>query len=129
MQSARRFGRGNQLASKVYRSLPGEEQVYALFCRLKSAAMQALKKGKGVEEVRQLLERITGMKNKVERAKYEGERTKEGERRGGQRRAVSTKGQKGLSYCTEALLWVDAGGRLKKKVLTASGLQPMTNAP
>ena len=32
MQSAERLGRGSQLASRVYRSLPKDQQGYALFC-------------------------------------------------------------------------------------------------
>ena len=51
MQSANRFGRGNQLASKVYRSLPRSEQVYALFKELKRIAILAIKEGKSEEEV------------------------------------------------------------------------------
>lgn len=55
MQSANRFGKGNQLASKLYRSLPREEQVYALFKELKRIAILAIKDGKGEEEVMMLL--------------------------------------------------------------------------
>ena len=93
MESARRLAVGSQLASRVYRSLPREEQVFGLFCRLKSAAMQALKEGKKGEEVKELLERMVGRKNKVERTKDEGERMKEEGRRGRQRRGVRRKGQ------------------------------------
>ena len=46
MESARRLARGSQLASKVYRSLPRNEQVYALYKELKSVAVRALKEGK-----------------------------------------------------------------------------------
>ena len=51
MQSAHRFGRGNQLASKVYRSLPREERVYALFKAPRRLATLAIKEGKGEAEV------------------------------------------------------------------------------
>jgi hypothetical protein len=56
MQSAHRLGRGSQLASKVYRSLPRTEQEYELFTELKSIAVLALKEGKSVEEVLGLLQ-------------------------------------------------------------------------
>ena len=56
MLSAHRFGRGNQLGSKVYRSLPGEEQVYALFQELKRRAILAIKEGKSDEEALALLQ-------------------------------------------------------------------------
>jgi hypothetical protein len=55
MQSAHRLGKGSQLASKVYRSLPRAEQVYALFKELKRIAILALKEGKREEEVMMLL--------------------------------------------------------------------------
>ena len=55
MEWARRLAAGSQLASKVYRSLPRPEQVYALFCRLKSTAIGALKEGKQNAEVLALL--------------------------------------------------------------------------
>ena len=56
MQNAHRFGKGNQLASKVYRSLPKEAQVYALFTELKSIAILAIKEGKSEAEVMELLQ-------------------------------------------------------------------------
>ena len=56
MQSAHRMGRGSQLASKVYRSLPKTEQVYTLYKKLKSVAVLALKEGKGEEEVTMMLQ-------------------------------------------------------------------------
>jgi hypothetical protein len=56
MQSAHRLGRGSQLASKVYRSLPSEEQVYSLYKELKSLAILAIKEGKNEEEVMILLQ-------------------------------------------------------------------------
>jgi hypothetical protein len=64
MEWAERLARGSQLASKVYRSLPRQEQVYVLFCNLKSATIQALKEGKGVEEVKGVLKTIISTKNK-----------------------------------------------------------------
>ena len=61
MQSANRFGRGNQLASKVYRSLPRPKQVYALFKELKRIAILALKEGNSEAEVaEQLQQRVVG---------------------------------------------------------------------
>jgi hypothetical protein len=57
MESAQRLGRGSRLASKVYRSLPRTEQVYALFKELKHIAVLAIKKGKNEEEVMWLLQR------------------------------------------------------------------------
>ena len=56
MQSAHRLGRGSQLASKVYRSLPKTEQVYNLFKELKRIAILAIKEGKGEMEVLRLLQ-------------------------------------------------------------------------
>jgi hypothetical protein len=59
MQSAQRLGRGSQLASKVYRKLPRQEQAYALFKELKSIAVLAIKEGKSEEEVmKQLQQRV-----------------------------------------------------------------------
>jgi hypothetical protein len=79
MQSARRLGRGSQLASQVYRSLPRTGQVYALFCTLKRRAIGALKEGRGEEEVMELLRALVGTKDrsgstrdKVQRTKVEG---------------------------------------------------------
>jgi hypothetical protein len=57
MESARRLAAGSQQASKIYRSLPRTEQVYTLFCTLKSAAIKALKEGKSEAEVQELLRR------------------------------------------------------------------------
>lgn len=56
MQSAQRLGRGSQLASKVYRSLPRPEQVYGLFKELKRIAILAIKEGKSEVEVMMLLQ-------------------------------------------------------------------------
>ena len=64
MQSAHRFGRGNQLASKVYRSLPREEQVYGLFQELKRIAVLALKEGKMEAAVVELLQQHLGRQQK-----------------------------------------------------------------
>jgi hypothetical protein len=57
MRSAHRLGKGSQLASKVYRSLPRAEQVYALYKELKSIAVLGLKEGKSEGEVMELLQR------------------------------------------------------------------------
>jgi hypothetical protein len=57
MQSAHRLGRGSQLASKVYRSLPRQEQVYALFKELKRLAVLAIKEGRSEADVLALLHR------------------------------------------------------------------------
>ena len=46
-----RFGRGNELASFVYRSLREEERAYALYCELKTMGILLLKKRKTEEEV------------------------------------------------------------------------------
>jgi hypothetical protein len=56
MESARRLGRGSQLASKVYQSLPRPEQVYALFKELKRIAVLGIKEGKGEADVLALLQ-------------------------------------------------------------------------
>ena len=56
MESAHRLGRGSQLASTVYRSLPRPMQVYALFKELKSIAILAIKEGKGEAQVLGLLQ-------------------------------------------------------------------------
>ena len=63
MQSARRLGRGSQLASKVYRSLPRTEQVYPLYKELKRIAVLGLKNGKGEDEVMTLLEQRVSKEN------------------------------------------------------------------
>lgn len=57
-RSSDRFKRGNELASQVYQSLPEEQRVYKLFCRLKREAILWLKQGKTEEEVVQELEMI-----------------------------------------------------------------------
>ena len=67
MESAGRFGRGNQLASKVYRSLPREQQVYALFKELKSIAILAIKEGKSEAEVLALLQQRVGKPRAVKK--------------------------------------------------------------
>jgi hypothetical protein len=56
MESAYRLGRGSQLASKVYRSLPKTEQVYALYKELKSIAVKALKERHSEMKVVELLQ-------------------------------------------------------------------------
>jgi hypothetical protein len=60
MASARRLGRGSQLASKVYRSLPRTEQVYAVYKYLKRLAVLALKEGAVEAEVFVMLQRRVG---------------------------------------------------------------------
>jgi hypothetical protein len=60
MESAHRLAKGSQLASKVYRSLPKHEQVYALFKELKSMAMLALKEERSEAEVLRLLQQRVG---------------------------------------------------------------------
>lgn len=50
-RSCNRFGRGNQLASMVYKEIPEGQREYALFCRMKSAAIAMIKAGKGEGEV------------------------------------------------------------------------------
>jgi hypothetical protein len=60
MQSAYRLSRGSRLASKVYRSLPRAEQVYALFKELKSLAVYALKEGRVGMEVLMLFRQRLG---------------------------------------------------------------------
>ena len=71
MQSAHRFGKGNQLASKVYRSLPRAEQVYGLFQELKHIAILALKEGKEEAEVIVLLQMRVGKKQEVKKTQAE----------------------------------------------------------
>jgi hypothetical protein len=56
MKSADRMARSSQLASQVYRSIPREEQVYALFTELKSVAIYAFKEERSEEEVWVLLQ-------------------------------------------------------------------------
>ena len=56
MESANRFGKGNQLASKVYRSLPRPRQVYALFKELKRIAILGIKEDMSEAEVLVLLQ-------------------------------------------------------------------------
>jgi hypothetical protein len=63
MQSANRLGRGSQLASRVYRSLPRTEQVYGLFTELKSIAVRVLKEGASEETVLALLQQRLAKKN------------------------------------------------------------------
>ena len=67
MQSAHRLGKGSQLASKVYRSLPREAQVYGLFKELKRLAVLTLKEGKGEEAVLALLQERVGKKQEAQK--------------------------------------------------------------
>ena len=50
-RSSSRFGRGNELASFVYRSLREEDRAYPLYCQLKTMGILLLKKRKTEEEV------------------------------------------------------------------------------
>lgn len=50
-RSCNRFGKGNQLASKVYKEIPEAQRVYALFCTMKRIAIAMLKAGKEEEQV------------------------------------------------------------------------------
>ena len=50
-RSCNRFGKGNQLASKVYKEIPEAKRVYALFCNMKRIAIAMLKAGKEEEQV------------------------------------------------------------------------------
>jgi hypothetical protein len=137
MASAQRLALGSQLASRVYRALPCTAQVYTLFCRLKSAAIQALKEGSEVAEVKGLLETITGRDNKMERRKYEGKRTgyevprakKKANDKKQKGAIVWIKGQRQLRCSKEALQWVNSDGMLERKVRTTLRMQPMANAP
>jgi hypothetical protein len=60
MESGQRLARGPQLASQVYRSIPREEQVYALFKEFTSRAVLGLKERKSVAEVLMLLRQLLG---------------------------------------------------------------------
>ena len=50
-RSCTHFGKANQLASKVYRSLAKEKRSYSLYCLLKTAAIALISQGLGEEEV------------------------------------------------------------------------------
>src|SRR6476660_1456034 len=54
-RSCRRFGLGNQIASKVYKLKPRPERKYEVFCRLKSVAILSLKQGYSASEVEEML--------------------------------------------------------------------------
>lgn len=60
-RSGTRFGKGNQLASFVYNSLPLQRQYYPLFCGLKTLAISLLKQGKGDVEVIRTLRKYVGL--------------------------------------------------------------------
>ena len=68
MQSAQRLKRGSQLASKVYRALPKETQVYALYRQLKSMAILSLKEGKEEAAVLAVLTKYLAAKAKKSKA-------------------------------------------------------------
>ena len=50
-RSCNRFGKGNQLASKVYKEIPEANRVYALYCTMKRIAIAMLKAGREEEQV------------------------------------------------------------------------------
>ena len=54
-ESAQRFGAGNKLASRLYQLVEAEKRKYTLFCFLKKSAIELLKEGRQVEEVREVL--------------------------------------------------------------------------
>lgn len=54
-QSADRFGKGNNLASKVYQSIDAEKRVYNLFCFFKRRAIAMLKAGRSLEATEGIL--------------------------------------------------------------------------
>jgi hypothetical protein len=68
MESAHRLGRGSRLASKVYRSLPRKEQVYALLKELKRIAILSIKEGKEEADVLALLHRRVEKSQAVKKA-------------------------------------------------------------
>lgn len=53
--SCRRFGEGNQLASKLYRLIEKKRRDYKLFCFLKKRAIALLKEGESPTRVEELL--------------------------------------------------------------------------
>jgi hypothetical protein len=94
MEWAERLAVGSQLASKVYRSLPRQEQVYTLFTALKSRAMAALKEGRSEEEVKGLLQMIISTKNKVQGTRDKAQETRhKGQGRGAKNDVQGTKGK------------------------------------
>ena len=66
-RSCNRFGRGNQLASMVYREIPGGQREYALFCRMKLVAIAMIKAGKDEEEI---IVGLREMKPRTEKVYY-----------------------------------------------------------
>jgi hypothetical protein len=54
---AKWLGEASKLASEVYRTLPGPERKYAVFCRLKTMAHKLVKEGVVREEVLDVLKR------------------------------------------------------------------------
>jgi hypothetical protein len=54
---AKWLGEASKLASEVYRTLPGEERKYTVFCRLKTVAHKLVKEGVVREEVLDVLKR------------------------------------------------------------------------
>ena len=62
-RSCNRFGRGNKLASMVYREIPEADREYEVFCRMKSAAIFMIKEGK---EENEITEALRGLKPLME---------------------------------------------------------------
>ena len=54
-KSCKRFGEGNSLASKLYRSLDEEKRIYKLFCFLKKRAIALLKQGNSLQQTETVL--------------------------------------------------------------------------
>jgi hypothetical protein len=125
MESAGRLGRGSQWASRVYRSLPREQQVYALFCRLKSAAIRALKEGKKEKEVQALLGAIAGTKDKGQSTKDKGRSTRRETSNVRRETGSPTKPWPGAG----GQLFVDAAGRLVGMVGVTSPQRSTAQSP
>jgi hypothetical protein len=64
-QSCRGFGKANQLASKVYRSIEKEKRQYSIFCHLKTIAIALTGEGLGEEEVIYHLQQFLPEKEKT----------------------------------------------------------------
>jgi hypothetical protein len=75
-KSCSRFGLGNQLASKVYRTIQKNQRIYPVFCELKRLAIDSLKKGHSAEQVVRHLQESLLRKKRSE--KREAQKTKKG---------------------------------------------------
>ena len=75
-KSAERFALGNQLASKLYRMIEKEKQVYKLFCFLKRKAILLLKEEKNIKQVEAILVDhlidFGAVEKRIEKAKHTG---------------------------------------------------------